>query len=50
MSDPQLMKKLEQIEQKWQNLSGQTVAASSRPKIVQMSSEVVDSNPYRLNF
>lgn len=47
MSDPNLTKKLEQIEQKWQNLSGEGATATVRQKITQMSSEVVDSNPYR---
>lgn len=47
MSDPNLTRKLEQIEQKWQNLHGEKTFAPTRPKITQMSSEVVDTNPYR---
>lgn len=47
MSDPSLSKKLEQIEQKWQNISGAGAIGPVRQKIAQMSSEVVDSNPYR---
>lgn len=48
MSAPEFTTKLQQIEEKWQRLSSQGAAAPPRQKIAQMSSEVVDSNPYRL--
>ena len=43
-----MKKRIEELEAEVQRVKGESCAGAGRQKIAQMSSEVVDSNPYRL--